>query len=40
MLKFDKDVINALKTLEKAGYETYAVGDCVIEYVSGGSPVD
>ena len=40
MLKFDKDVIGALKTLEKAGFETYAAGDCVIEYVSGGAPVD
>ncbi|MBQ1489868.1 MAG: CCA tRNA nucleotidyltransferase [Eubacterium sp.] len=40
MLKFDKDVINALKKLESAGFATYASGDCVIEYVSGGTPLD
>ena len=40
MLKFDKDVLNALKKLEKAGYETYATGDCVIQWGNGESPLD
>ena len=29
MIKFNKDVIHALRTLEDRGIETYAVGDCV-----------
>ena len=40
MLKFDRDVLKALQTLEKSGYETYAVGDCIIRFVSGETPVD
>ncbi|TDP57916.1 hypothetical protein [Aminicella lysinilytica] len=40
MLKFDKDVLNALQALEKAGFETYAVGDCIIQWAKGMVPVD
>ena len=29
MIKFDKDVLQALKTLEKAGFKSYAAGDCI-----------
>ena len=29
MIKFDKDVLGALQTLEKEGFETYAAGECV-----------
>ncbi len=29
MIKFDKDVSAALRTLERAGFETYAAGECV-----------
>lgn len=35
MIKFDKDVLQALKTLEKEGFETYAIGGCVAETVRG-----
>lgn len=35
MIKFDKDVLQALKTLEKAGFKTYAAGDCVRNCLSG-----
>ena len=35
MIKFDKDVLQALKTLEKAGFETFAVGDCVRDLIRG-----
>jgi len=40
LLKFDKDVLNAMQALEKEGYETYAVGDCIIEWAKGMAPVD
>lgn len=35
MIKFDKDVHAALKTLEKEGFETYAAGECVRNIVIG-----
>ena len=35
MIKFDKDVLAALKTLEKAGFETFAFGDCVRDLLRG-----
>ncbi|SCJ98733.1 CCA-adding enzyme [uncultured Eubacterium sp.] len=35
MIKFDKDVLSTLKTLEKEGFETYAVGDCVRDLIRG-----
>lgn len=35
MIKFDKDVLQALKTLEKAGFETFATGDCVKDLIRG-----
>lgn len=35
MIKFDKDVLQALKTLEKEGFETYAKGDCVRDLIRG-----
>lgn len=40
MLKFDKDVLNALQALEREGFETYAVGNCIIEWAKGLTPVD
>lgn len=35
MIKFDKDVLNTLKLLEKAGFETYAAGECVRDHFLG-----
>lgn len=35
MIKFDKDVLQALKTLEKAGFKSYATGDCVRNCLAG-----
>lgn len=35
MIKFDKDVSAALRTLEKAGFKTYAAGECVREVLRG-----
>lgn len=35
MIKFDRDVHQALRSLEKAGFETYAAGECVREVVRG-----
>ena len=35
MIKFDKDVLSTLKTLEKEGFETYAAGDCVRDLLRG-----
>ena len=35
MIKFDKDVLQALKTLEKAGFKSYAAGDCIRTALSG-----
>lgn len=35
MIKFDKDVSAALRTLEKAGFETYAAGECVRDVLRG-----
>jgi len=35
MIKFDKDVLQALKTLEKAGFETFAIRDCVRDLMRG-----
>ena len=35
MIKFDKNVLLALKTLENEGFETYAAGDCVRDLVRG-----
>lgn len=35
MIKFDKDVLQALKALEKAGFETFAVGGCVRDLIRG-----
>ncbi len=40
MIKFDKDVLQVLKTLEKNGFETYAVGDCVRNCLSGEESYD
>lgn len=38
MIKLDKDVHGALKALEKAGFESYITGDCIIESLTGESP--
>ena len=35
MIKFDKDVSAALRTLEKAGFKTYAAGECVRDVLRG-----
>ena len=35
MIKFDKDVLQALKTLEKAGHKSYVTGDCVRNSLAG-----
>ncbi len=35
MIKFDKDVLKALQTLEKEGFETYAAGECVRDQLLG-----
>ena len=35
MIKFDKDVLGALQTLEKEGFETYAAGECVRDRIMG-----
>lgn len=35
MIKFDKDVLNALQTLEREDFETYAAGECVRETLRG-----
>ncbi|WP_425756752.1 hypothetical protein ACPW7J_04105 [Ihubacter sp. rT4E-8] len=35
MIKFDKDVSAALRILDKAGFETYAAGDCVRDAIRG-----
>ncbi len=35
MIKFDKDVLRTLKTLEKEGFETYAAGECVRGQIMG-----
>lgn len=35
MIKFDKDVLQALKTLEKAGFKSYAAGDCIRNGMAG-----
>lgn len=35
MIKFDRDVHSAMRTLEKAGFETYATGECVRDAVRG-----
>lgn len=35
MIKFDKDVSAAMRTLEKAGFKTYAAGECVREVLRG-----
>ncbi len=35
VIKFDKDVLLTLKTLEKEGFETYAAGNCVRDLVRG-----
>lgn len=35
MIKFSRDVLSTLKKLEKEGFETYAVGECVRESVRG-----
>jgi len=40
LIKFDKDVHNALKALEREGFETYAVGSCIIVWLKGEAPVD
>ena len=40
MVEFDKDVHDALETLERKGFETYAVGNCIIVWTKGMSPVD
>ncbi|MBR3756316.1 MAG: CCA tRNA nucleotidyltransferase [Firmicutes bacterium] len=40
MIKFDKDVLQALKTLEKAGFKSYATGDCIRAGLAGLSTYD
>lgn len=40
MIKFDKDVLSALKLLEKEGFETYAAGECVKEILLGNKTYD
>ena len=35
VIKFDKDVLGALQTLEKEGFETYAAGECVRDRIMG-----
>ncbi len=35
MIKFDRDVHHILKKLEKAGFETYAAGECVRDSLQG-----
>ncbi len=35
MIKLDKDVSAAMRTLEKAGFKTYAAGECVREVLRG-----
>jgi tRNA nucleotidyltransferase (CCA-adding enzyme) len=35
VIKFDKDVLRTLKTLEKEGFETYAAGECVRGQIMG-----
>lgn len=40
MIKFDRDVHLALKTLEKEGFATYALGPCVFDCIRGETPYD
>lgn len=40
MIKFDKDVLQALKTLEKAGFKSYVTGDCVRTGLAGEQAYD
>ncbi len=40
MIKFDKDVLGVLKTLEKEGFETYAAGECVRTVIMGEQTYD
>lgn len=40
MIKFDKDVSAALRTLEKAGFKTYAAGECVRDVLRGEAVYD
>lgn len=40
MIKFDRDVHLALKTLEKQGFATYAIGPCVTECLVGNTTYD
>ncbi len=38
MIKFDKDVLNSIRALEEKGFETYAAGDCFLEWSVGEDP--
>ena len=40
MIKLPKEVNNIMKTLEKAGFETYVVGGCVRDSIIGLNPYD
>ena len=40
MLKYDKDVKNALDRLEKAGFPAYATGDCFLSMILGEDALD
>lgn len=40
MIKFDRDVHLTLKNLEKAGFVTYAAGECVRDAIRGFTPYD
>jgi len=39
-LKIPKEIINVIKTLEKAGFEAYLVGGCVRDLIMGREPKD
>ena len=40
MLKYDKDVNEVMKKMDRAGAEVYAVGECVIQWACGMTPVE
>lgn len=40
MLKYDRDVKKTLDRLEKAGFQTYAAGDCFLSWVLGEDALD
>ena len=38
MIKFEKDVLAMLQALEQEGFETYATGECIMDYAAGITP--